>query len=221
MPSLSRHSDKTLDILHGTPIVSVTFGASRVFTLKSKEKLASSKGAAKVQKIGLQHNSALLLDLATNAAFTHQIGVDKRPHGQKRPEENAYGGQRVSITIRCVATTLRTADGRLFGQGAVHKTEAELDAAIVAVAIKHHATATRGATVGNGMDPHTAVGPDEHGIDNRDRDADADRKAEELVMREAFRSENKKGTDFDWNEAYGNGYDVLGHTTRTELQSAP
>ena len=77
------------------------------------------------------------------------------------------------------------------------------------------------ATVGNGMDPHTAVGPDEHGIDNRDRDADADRKAEELVMREAFRSENKKGTDFDWNGAYGNGYDVLGHTTRTELQSAP
>ena len=111
--------------------------------------------------MGCSTTVALLLDLATNAAFTHQIGVDKRPHEQTRPEENAYGRQRVSIAVRCVATTLRTADGRLFGQGAVHKTEAELDAATVAVAMKHNATATSGATVDNGMDPHTVVDPDE------------------------------------------------------------
>jgi hypothetical protein len=90
--SISQHSDKTLDIAHGTPIVNVSFGASRLFTLRSKAKLRAGTGAVEVQRITLPHNSAFVLDLPSNAAFTHQISADSRAPGQRRSDETAYGG---------------------------------------------------------------------------------------------------------------------------------
>jgi hypothetical protein len=191
--SISEHSDKTLDIAHGTPIVSISFGASRVFTLKSKSKLKAGTGPEEVQKITLPNNSALLLDLETNAAYTHRIGKDNRPDGQRRQDEIAYGGQRISITLRCIATHLRTSDGRLFGQGAVHKTEAELNAALQVAP----------ADMLNGS----------YGTSKATDQVSPAEETEATRLHKAFATENKQAAGFDWVQAYGKGFDILGHET--------
>ncbi|CAE7261135.1 unnamed protein product [Symbiodinium pilosum] len=46
---------------------------------------------------------------------------DRRPEGQRRGDETAFGGVRVSLTLRVVAT-FQLPDGRLYGQGARRKT---------------------------------------------------------------------------------------------------
>jgi alkylated DNA repair dioxygenase AlkB len=129
--SISPHTDKTLDIAHGTPIVNVSFGASRSFLMRSKSKLACGTGRDTSQNVALLHNSALSFGLETNRLFTHQIEADKRSEGQRRSDERSWGGVRVSLTLRVVATFQRP-DGRLYGQGARHKTEEALDQAIAA-----------------------------------------------------------------------------------------
>jgi len=68
----------------------------------------------------MPHNSLLELGLETNRTFTHQITQDTRAAGQRRPDETAFNGARISITLRCVGTFLRhDPDGvRVYGQGA-------------------------------------------------------------------------------------------------------
>jgi len=114
--AISEHADKTLDIEHGAPIVGVSLGASRTFTLRSKARLKANTGPQSVQHIALPDSSVYVLGLETNRTFTHQIAADKNPPGNRRPDENAFGGERISITLRCVASYLRS-DGRVFGQG--------------------------------------------------------------------------------------------------------
>ena len=125
--SISVHTDKTLDIAHGTPIVNVSYGASRSFLLLSKAKSKCGSGAEVRQHLTLLHNSALSLGLETNRLFTHQIAPDRRAEGQRRSDETAFGGTRVSLTLRVVAT-FRCDDG-IYGQGARCKTRAQLNRA--------------------------------------------------------------------------------------------
>ncbi|CAE7320130.1 ALKBH2 [Symbiodinium natans] len=119
--SINVHSDKTLDIAHGTPILNVSLGASREFLIRSKEKVTCGTWAALRQSVVLPHNSALAFGLDTNRVCTHQIMPDRRPDGQRRSDETAFGGVRVSLTLRVVATFQRP-DGSLYGQGARQKT---------------------------------------------------------------------------------------------------
>ena len=48
---IGEHADKTLDIEFGTPIVSVSLGASRQFSLKTKAKLKAGTGPQSVQHV--------------------------------------------------------------------------------------------------------------------------------------------------------------------------
>ena len=182
--AISEHADKTLDIEHGAPIVGVSLGASRTFTLRSKARLKANTGPQSIQHIALPDSSVYVLGLETNRTFTHQIAADKNPPGNRRPDENAFGGERISITLRCVASYLRS-DGRVFGQGAPHKSEAALEQAIAA------------GDAGAGRAP-------------TDRTA---RLAEEARLRQAFHDENKH--ELGWEEVYGTqaGFDILGKLT--------
>ena len=182
--AISEHADKTLDIEHGAPIVGVSLGASRTFTLRSKARLKANTGPQSVQHIALPDSSVYVLGLETNRTFTHQIAADKNPPGNRRPDENAFGGERISITLRCVASYLRS-DGRVFGQGAPHKSEAALEQAIAA------------GDAGAGRAP-------------TDRAA---RLAEEARLRQAFHDENKH--ELGWEEVYGTqaGFEILGKLT--------
>mmetsp|Transcript_14191 Transcript_14191/g.39021 ORF Transcript_14191/g.39021 Transcript_14191/m.39021 type:complete len:827 (-) Transcript_14191:142-2622(-) len=110
--NISEHADKTLDIKKGSYIVNLSLGATRTMVLRRKEKLNRD-----VQRIRLPHNSLFVLGWETNRSWLHAINRDGRADDMKEPDVLAYGGHRISITFRHIAT-FRTADGHLMGQGA-------------------------------------------------------------------------------------------------------
>uniref|UniRef100_A0A7S2WK53 Fe2OG dioxygenase domain-containing protein n=1 Tax=Rhizochromulina marina TaxID=1034831 RepID=A0A7S2WK53_9STRA len=131
---ISEHSDKTLDIARGTVITNYSAGATRLLVLRDKKGLKEQRQAAtcappgrNAQRVELPNNSLFVLGWDTNLRMTHEIRQDRRLDHDKREDEMAFDAQRISITFRHIATFQRHSDGKLFGQGAVHKTEVELD----------------------------------------------------------------------------------------------
>ena len=78
------------------------------------------------QDFKLPHNSLFVLGWKTNREWHHCIRPDKRPFSEKSPDELAFFGERISLTLRTVATFLNRQTGRLYGQGARHKTLEEM-----------------------------------------------------------------------------------------------
>lgn len=112
---ISEHSDKTLDMEIGLPVLNLSFGATRTLILKHKENKLSQ------QKIRLPNNSLFVLGWKTNREWLHSIKQDKRPNIIKTPDELSFSGERISYTFRTISTYL-TSDGFIFGQGAKNKT---------------------------------------------------------------------------------------------------
>lgn len=128
---IGEHSDKTLDVLRGSAIVNFSLGAARTIILRQKKfggaRPADGKGGApgrRTQRIVLPHNSVFVLGWETNLRWTHAIKQDRRADGLKTSAERAFGAQRVSLTLRSIATFRDTGTGRLFGQGAPEAPEA-------------------------------------------------------------------------------------------------
>jgi nicotinamidase-related amidase/alkylated DNA repair dioxygenase AlkB len=149
---ISEHSDKTLDIVHGSKIVNVSLGAQRIMRLRTKrptamQDSASSPGKQKrfgdaalvadvqmrpeddrsrvTQRIPMPHNSMFVMGLETNGSWLHGIMPDKRPAAEHVPAESAYGNMRISITFRLIGTFLSADSKLIWGQGAVVKNKSE------------------------------------------------------------------------------------------------
>ncbi|MCB9751487.1 MAG: isochorismatase family protein [Myxococcales bacterium] len=125
---ISPHADKTLDVERGSAVINLSLGATRTMVLRAKLRVDMPDGTHHYpsQRVAMPHNSLFVLGWATNRAFMHGIRQDKRPDREKRGDETAEGGERISLTFRTIATFQRR-DGRLFGQGARCKTRAALD----------------------------------------------------------------------------------------------
>lgn len=122
--NISEHSDKTLDIVRGSFICNVSLGAQRVMTLRTKSSAASKEGEGRIkQQVTLPHRSLFILGEKTNMRWLHGIRPDKRPLDTKSPEEQAYGGERISLTFRYIGTYLNPATNMIWGQGAVEKSQ--------------------------------------------------------------------------------------------------
>ncbi|KAJ5950142.1 Oxoglutarate/iron-dependent dioxygenase [Penicillium vulpinum] len=123
---ISEHSDKTLDIARGSFICNVSLGAERVMVLRTKASASEPEGGSEpyrtTQRVALPHNSLFVLGPKTNMRWLHGIRADKRPDGTKSTEEQAYGGQRISLTFRHIGTFIDPAANTIWGQGAVSKT---------------------------------------------------------------------------------------------------
>lgn len=126
---ISEHSDKTLDIARGSAIVNVSFGAERKKRLRTKrvkmDDCAGSRSSMsdrKVQIISMPHGSMFVLGSETNQRWLHGIKQDRRPISARSPAENAFGGERISLTFRDIATFLNKEGELIWGQGAVSKT---------------------------------------------------------------------------------------------------
>jgi alkylated DNA repair dioxygenase AlkB len=117
---ITEHSDKTLDMKIGLPVVNLSFGATRLMVLKSKDK------SKVTQRIDLPNNSLFILGWETNKKWYHSIRHDKRPLCEKREDELICNEQRISFTFRQIATFI-TSDGDLFGQGAIVKRFEDID----------------------------------------------------------------------------------------------
>jgi hypothetical protein len=184
--------------------VNVSFGASRAFEMRSKQRLACGAGPVDVQKLALVDNSALVFGLRTNQRYTHSVQRDCRARGQRRPDECAFAGQRISVTLRAVATFVRGSDGRVFGQGASCKTAAELD--------QPKAEATRPAAQGSAGTAAADDGGAGCGVGGLGTEAVGAGQAcvgqQCARMLAAFRDENKQDLQFIWEDTYGAGFDV-------------
>ncbi|KAI4638766.1 hypothetical protein J4E93_009794 [Alternaria ventricosa] len=128
---ISEHSDKTLDIAKGSSIVNVSFGSQRTMRLRTKkapstskpEDTESSTTERSTQRVHLPHNSMFTLGLLSNAKWLHGIQPDKRLPASRDEKENAYGGIRISLTFRHIATYLDCRSTIIWGQGATSKTQ--------------------------------------------------------------------------------------------------
>ncbi|CAI7659550.1 unnamed protein product [Penicillium glandicola] len=123
---ISEHSDKTLDIVRGSFICNVSLGAERVMVLRTKTSASESEGGIKepcrtTQRVPLPHKSLFVLGPKTNMRWLHGIRADKRPDVTKSTEEQAYGGQRISLTFRHIGTFIDPVANTIWGQGAVSK----------------------------------------------------------------------------------------------------
>jgi len=93
------HTDKMLDILEGSSIVSLSLGAARPIVLESKVD-------GKKQEVMLPHGSLFVIGPKTNEQWTHAI-----------PAQSEKLGHRISLTIRKMGTFFDLAAKRLVGQG--------------------------------------------------------------------------------------------------------
>jgi hypothetical protein len=187
---ISEHSDKTLDIAHGSYICNVSLGAERtmVFRTKRVDKDPSRRHTnttspapspsrppsttevpgpkREVVRTSLPHNSLVRMGLATNSRWLHAIRQDKRLTNQKSSAELACSGERISLTFRKIATFTDANQSLIWGQGATSKTRNSAQSVI------------------NGQTP------------------------EAVRMLQAFGTENHC-SDFDWEGVYGGGFDVV------------
>ena len=151
--NISEHSDKTLDIVRGSSIVNVSFGAQRTMRLRTKkgyhptvaaaskdaedakkdnenDKEVASRSTATngdvqriTQRIPMPHNSIFVLGMNTNARWLHSIQPDKRAAVERSEAEKAYNGMRISLTFRHIGTFLSKDESEIWGQGAKSKSK--------------------------------------------------------------------------------------------------
>lgn len=133
---ISEHSDKTIDIVRGSNIVNVSLGAQRVMILRTKKDSLppndnpETKVERPAQRIPLPHNSMFVLGPESNKRWLHGIRQDKRAQFLKTPQEMAYGGERISLTFRHIATFLSADQSKIYGQGATGKMKDEAKATV-------------------------------------------------------------------------------------------
>jgi len=123
---ISEHSDKTLDVVRGSSIVNVSFGAQRTMRLRTKKSAKSeasddATSARHTQRIAMPHNSIFVLGQDSNMRWLHGITADKRLPADRSDAEKAFSGMRISLTFRQIGTFLDSDTRLVWGQGATAK----------------------------------------------------------------------------------------------------
>ncbi|KAK4214593.1 alpha-ketoglutarate-dependent dioxygenase alkB 2 [Rhypophila decipiens] len=128
---ISEHSDKTLDIVPGSFIANVSLGAERTMVFRTKrppkpddtQSTPAQGGPRKTERAPLPHNSLCRMGLLTNKRWLHAIRQDKRLDKEKSQPELSHSGQRISLTFRQIGTFLDCTQTKIWGQGAVSKSQ--------------------------------------------------------------------------------------------------
>lgn len=82
---IGRHRDSTKNMVHGAPIVTISFGEQRLFRLRQWQ----AASATPPVDLEVTNGSVLVMPYATNQVVTHEV----RPSARFR-------GKRISVTIR-------------------------------------------------------------------------------------------------------------------------
>ncbi len=83
---IGKHRDSTVDMIEGSPIVTISLGAARTFRLRPW------RGEGK-RDFRAEHGAVFVMPYATNLAWTHEV-----PHFAKDR------GRRISVTLRAFRT---------------------------------------------------------------------------------------------------------------------
>jgi 2OG-Fe(II) oxygenase superfamily len=202
---ISEHSDKTIDVVRGSRIVNLSLGARRTMTLRTKKDGALRQGQGPeddepedgtdssrigdevtvrhTQRVPLPHNSLFVMGLTTNARWMHSVHTDKRPEDTKDP---AGRGPRISLTFRHIGTFLTPPSSAV-------------------------AVSSSGSSSSTGSQQQSVFGQGATGKTRTEARpvVYGGEQAERLLA--AFGAENHQ-SEFDWEKAYGKGFDVLHFT---------
>jgi hypothetical protein len=116
-----------LDIIRGSNIVNVSFGAERTMRLRTKKSAKSEQASNEAspgrstQRVAMPHNSMFVLGENSNMRWLHGINADKRLAAERSEAENAFSGMRISLTFRNIGTFLDNDSRLIWGQGATSK----------------------------------------------------------------------------------------------------
>ncbi|KAI9849842.1 MAG: hypothetical protein M1837_000056 [Sclerophora amabilis] len=77
----------------------------------------------RAQRVPMPHNSMFVLGQCSNMRWLHGIRQDKRPEANKTEEEQAFGGERISLTFRYIGTFIDKHSKKIWGQGAKSKVQ--------------------------------------------------------------------------------------------------
>lgn len=201
---ISEHSDKTIDVVRGSRIVNLSLGARRTMTLRTKkDATANTTGNEPGDDDGDDGAAATMqrttqrIPLPNNSLFVMGLETNARwmhsVHTDKRPDNTkdpAERGPRISLTFRHIGTFLTPFS--LSPSSPTGQEQAQLQQHIFG----------QGATGKTRAEARPVV----HGGEE----------AERLLA--AFGAENHQ-SDFDWEEAYGEGSDVLHFTTSTPISA--
>ena len=199
---ISEHSDKTIDVVRGSRIVNLSLGARRTMTLRTKKDATTGgneqgnddgagAGAPTVQR------TTQRIPLPNNSLFVMGLETNARwmhsVHTDKRPDstkDSAERGPRISLTFRRIGTFLTPVSPS--PSSPAGKEQAQVQQLIFG----------QGATGKTRAEARPVV----HGGEE----------AERLLA--AFGAENHQ-SEFDWEKAYGEGFDVLHFTTSTPVSA--
>lgn len=106
--SIGYHQDKTLDLDEESPIVSVTLGETRTYSL-----VDNPRAPTDTLNVDLENGCMVVLGPETNKTYYHAILPSTNPEEIK--------GQRISLTFR-KTQTFKTPDGTLIGKGKDYQT---------------------------------------------------------------------------------------------------
>ncbi|KAH9981681.1 hypothetical protein BJV74DRAFT_778556 [Russula compacta] len=229
---ISEHSDKTIDVLRGSRIVNLSLGARRTMTLRTKKDAvvaadssrpsrppdagdsdAGDDGGGAVvrprmtQRIPLPHNSLFVMGLATNARWMHSVHTDKRPEHTKEPAER---GQRISLTFRHIGTFLTRSRPPSLSSLAAAAGQGQLEQGQQEKEKDQRQQQQQQLIFGQGATGKTRA-------EARPVVRGGGEEAERLLA--AFGVENHQ-SEFDWEKAYGNGFDVLHFAASTAAAAA-
>jgi hypothetical protein len=201
---ISEHSDKTIDVVRGSRIVNLSLGARRTMTLRTKkDATANSTGNERggddgdaAAATGVQRTTQRV-PLPNNSLFVMGLETNVRwmhsVHTDKRPENTkdpAERGPRISLTFRHIGTFLTP----LSPSPSIPTGQEEAQ-------VQQHIFG-QGATGKTRAEARPVV---HGGVE-----------AERLLA--AFGAENHQ-SEFDWEKAYGEGFDVLHFTTSTPVSA--
>jgi len=202
---ISEHSDKTIDVVRGSRIVNLSLGARRTMTLRTKKDVTGNEqvgdgddgdhgGAATAS--GVQRTTQRV-PLPNNSLFVMGLETNARwmhsVHTDKRPEKTkdpAERGPRISLTFRHIGTFLTL----LSPSPSSHAGQDQAQ-------VQQHIFG-QGATGKTRAEARPVV----HGGEEADR------------LLAAFGAENHQ-SEFDWEKAYGEEFDVLHFTTSTPMSA--
>ena len=215
---ISEHSDKTLDIARDSFIANVSLGAARTMVLRTKRQQGQKGGGSddtpppsgnndgprrQTQRARLPHNSLFQMGLRTNMRWLHGIRQDRRAERDKTADELAYGGERISLTFRRIATFLNRQDSSYSSP------------------TSSPSEAPRSSSSGDEKEPVLIWG---QGATAKTRASARPvingQTSEAVAMLRAFGRENQ-ASDFDWADAYGAGFDVLHISVAPRLFLSP
>ncbi|KAI0526712.1 hypothetical protein F5B22DRAFT_633136 [Xylaria bambusicola] len=196
---ISEHSDKTLDIARGSFIANVSLGAERTMTLRTKREPKSAKSSSAKSDEDLGGEPKVERGNGDGDSLKRQVQRARLPHN--------------SLFQMGLATNERWLHGIKQDKRAPRDKEpAELayDGARISLTFRQIATFLTGDEAriwGQGATAKTreSAKPVINGLSDS-----------AIAMLRAFGRENRD-TEFDWNEHYGTGFDVLHMTAAKRL----